>query len=158
MSDEFKRLQRLINSKQVELKLKKSLNDTFGIWLYWISETKKPKFIWKIFFRMYWLFSSEWFWIPLSIFLAIKMNLFYLFGFLVPFLVTKIFKPIGQGFIIYDAQKNEELFDDLWDNQQIGIMSTKMSGSVLDQKEFPEIIIDSFNQNWREEIIKNFNS
>ncbi len=156
MSDEFKKLQKLIKNKQVELRLKKTLKDTFGVWIYWISETKKPKFVWKIFFIIYWLFSSEWFWVPFSIVLAIKINWLYLFGILMPFLIKKLFKPVGQGFIIFDAQNDEVLFDDLWVNRQIGIMSTKTRESAIHKDGVPEIIIDPYNQNWRDEIFKNF--
>lgn len=154
MSKEFLRLQNLIKEKKVEIRLKKSVKDPFGIWIYWFSETKKPKFFWKTIFIFYWLFSSEWFWIPFSIILTIKINLFYLLGILMPFLITRLLKPIGQGFIIYDAQNDEVLFDDLWTNKAIGIMSIAKHESVVHKNGVPDIIIDSHNQDWREQINK----
>jgi len=156
MSKEFLQLQNLIKEGKVELKLKKSVKDTFGIWIYWFSRTGRYKFFWKTIFILYWLLSSEWFWIPLSIILAIKVNKLYLLGFLIPFLITKLLKSIGQGFMIYDAQNDEVLFDDLWANKSIGIMSTTKHESVIHKSGVPDIIIDSYNQDWREQIIKRF--
>lgn len=152
MSNEFLQLQNLIKNGKIELKLKKSLKDTFGIWIYWISETKKPKVLWKTFFVLYWLFSSEWFWLPFSIFLAIKINWLYLLCILIPFLITKLLRPIGQGFIICDAQNDENLFDDLWANQLIGIMSTAKHESVVHRNGIPDTIIDSYSHDWREKV------
>jgi len=101
-------------------------------------------------------FSSEWFWIPFSIILAIKINSFYLLGILMPFLITRLLEPIGQGFIIYDAQNDEVLFDDLWANKAVGIMSVAKHESVIHKNGVPDIIIDPYNQDWREQIIKLF--
>ena len=89
MSKEFLQLQNLIKEKKVEIRLKRSVKDTFNVWIYWFSETKKPRFFWKTIFIFYWLSSSELFWIPFSIILAIKINLFYLLGILMPFLITR---------------------------------------------------------------------
>ena len=69
-----------------------------------------------------------------------------------PLLITRLFKPIGQGFLIYDAQNNENLFDDLWTNQAIGIMSTAKHESMIRDNNIPDIIIDPYNQDWKEEI------
>lgn len=154
MSKEFSQLQNLIKERKVEIRLKKSVKDTFGIWIYWFSETKKPKFFWKTIFISYWLFSSEWFWIPISIILAIKVNKLYLLGFLMPLLITRLLKPIGQGFIIYDAQNDEVLLDDLWANKAIGIMSITKHESVIHKSRVPDIVIDPYNQDWREQINK----
>lgn len=154
MSQEFSKLQNLIKENKAELRLKKSVKDTFGIWIYWFSETKKPKVIWKTVFGFYWLFSSEWFWLPFSVVLAIKINKLYLLGLLAPFLVTRLLKPIGQGFLIYDAQNNEVLFDDLWTNKIIGITSMKKHKSMIHKNGVPDITIDSYNQDWREQINK----
>lgn len=154
MSDDFKKLQELINQRQFELGLKKSLKDPFGVWLYWMSETNKPKFMWKIFVSAYWLFSSEWFWIPISIVLAFKVSFFYLLGIFMSFLLTKIFAPIGRDLILSEAKNNEHLFDDLWHNDQIGIMSKRKRESAVHIKGTPEIIIDPYNQDWRVEVRK----
>jgi hypothetical protein len=154
MSKEFLKLQNLVKERKIELRLKKSMKDIFGIWIYWFSETKKPKFFWKTIFIFYWLFSSEWFWIPFSIILAIKVNLLYLLGILMPFLITRLLKPIGQGFMIHDAKNDEVLFDDLWANKTIGIMSTAKHESMIHKNGTPDIIIDPYNQDWREQINK----
>ncbi|MDP1760184.1 MAG: hypothetical protein Q8L01_01880 [Candidatus Woesebacteria bacterium] len=154
MTKEFLKLQNSIKENKIELKLKKSIKDNFGVWIYWFSETKKPKIFWKIIFVFYWLFSGDWFWIPLSIILAIKINLFYLLGILMPFLITRLLKPVGQGFIIYDAQNDEVLFDDLWANKAIGIMSVAKHDSVIHKDGVPDMIIDPYNRDWRKEINK----
>ncbi len=148
-------LQNLIKEGKIELRLRKSLRDTFGFWIYWVSEIKKPKMFWKICFAFYWLFSSALFWIPCSIVLAIKINKLYLLFLLIPFLIKRLSGPIGQGFIIYDAQNDEVLFDDLWANKAIGIMSIAKHESVVHKNGVPDIMIDPHKHDWREEIDKN---
>lgn len=126
MSDEFKKLQKLIKNNKVEFRLKRSFTNTFGFWIYWFSETKKPKFVWKTFFIIYWLLSSFRFWIFVSIVLSVlKVNGIYLFASLTPFLIIRLFDEVGQGFIIYDAQNDEALFHLLWATNKIAIMITK---------------------------------
>jgi len=155
MTPEFKKLQYLIKKGVVKLRLKKHLKDPFHIWIYWFSETKKPKFFWKTIFVFYLLFSSEWFWIPFSITLTIKINKLYLLGLLMPFLITRLLKPVGKGFIIHDAQNDEALFNDLWANKLIGILSKKHKNNTHKNKVL-DIVIDSFNQDWKEQINKKF--
>lgn len=66
-SNEFILLQNLIKENKIKIRFKKTLKDTFGVWLYWYSEKKLKS---KIFWWLYWLISSEWLWIPLSIFIS----------------------------------------------------------------------------------------
>jgi len=150
-SNEFILLQNLIKENKIEIRFKKILKDTFGVWLYWYSEKKLKS---KIFWWLYWLISSEWLWTPLSIFISIKINYFYLLLILTPFVITKIFKPIGEGFLSYDARKDEVLFQELWDNKFIGLFSKERKESIIPQEELPVFIIDSFNQDWKSKIIK----
>lgn len=150
-SNEFVLLQKLIKENKVELRLKKILKDSFGVWLYWYSETKLKS---KGLVYFYWFISSEWLWIPLAIIISIKTNYFYLLLIIVPFIITKIFKPIGEGFMIYDAKNNEALFQELWDNKFIGIFSMEKGESLIFKDGGPKFIIDSYRDNWRDEIIK----
>lgn len=158
MSEEFTKLQHLIKDNKAELRLKKSWSrkDIFGIWLYWYCKTKPS--VLNLFgksFILYWLFSSEWLWIPLSIILSIIIsNWFFLLCILIPFLITRLLAPIGQRFIFHDAQNNEDLFDDLWQNQAIGIMSVRKHESLIHKDSVPDIIIDPSNHDWRVEISK----
>lgn len=150
-SNEFILLQNLIKENKIEIIFKKTLKDTFGVWLYWYSE-KKLKF--KVLFYLYWLISSEWLWIPLSIFISIKINYFYLLLTLIPFIITKIFKSIGEGFLSYEAKRDEVLFQELWDNKFVGIFSKSKIESLIHKEGVPNFVIDSLNQDWKVEIIK----
>ena len=153
MSREFSLLQILIKDRKVELRLKKSLKDPFAIWAYWAGETRKPKLFWKILFASYWLFSSEWLWIPLSIFFAVKFGWFYLLCLLTPFFITQLSKPIGQVFLVSEARKNESLLDDLWQNQMIGILSIAKHESPIHKNGTPDIIIDPSTHDWKKQIM-----
>jgi hypothetical protein len=86
--------------------------------------------------------------------LTIKINWLFLLCILVPFIITHLLGLVGQGFIIYDTQNNEDLFEDLWRNQAIGIASVKKRESMIHKDGVPEILIDSYNRDWRGEIGK----
>lgn len=73
-----------------------------------------------------------------------------------PFLITRLLKPFGYGFLIYDAKNDEGLFDDLWANKFIGITSTAKYESMVHKNGTPDIIIGPYNQDWREQIDKIF--
>lgn len=157
MSDEFKKLQDLINKGKLELKIKKSLSrqDIFGIWFYWQCK-KKPAVI-NLFgtaYYIYFVLTMDWLWLPLAIFIGFKFGWIYgLLTWLVHYIVQKkILSRIGQDFMIYDAQRNENLFDELWQNQSIGILSTRKKGSLVQKDGVPEVIIDPHRHDWRKEI------
>jgi len=153
MTTDFVRLQKLIEGKVVELRLKKKIKDNFYLWLYWYSKRKKPRFIWVPLYFTYWLFSSEWFWLPFSAVLALEINKWFLLGLVFPFTIRKILSPIGQGFLLYDAQNDEALFDGLWENKVIGIVSVMRRERLTYNDGVPDIIIDSTIQSdWREQI------
>lgn len=146
MSSEFVKLQKLLQENRIELKFKKTVKDSFGLWLYWISKTRNPKIIYKLIYVFYWLFSSEWLWFPASIYLTIKFSLLCLLLLSFPWLISHIFSIFGQSLLINDAKKNESLFIDLWQNRLLGIFSSE---TINDR---PKFVIDSFNQNWRDYI------
>ncbi len=158
MSEEFTRLQHLIKDNKAELRLKKSWlrKDVFGVWLYWYCKTKPSVLcLFGKSFILYWIFSSEWLWIPLSIVLSIiRNNWFFLLCILIPFIVERVLAPVGQSFTISNAQSNEDYLDDLWQNQAIGIVSVKKHASPIHQNGTPDIIIDSYGQDWKKEISK----
>jgi hypothetical protein len=157
MSDEFIKLDDLINKGKLELRIKKSLNkkDVFGIWFFWYCKTKPS--VLNLFgnaFYVYFILTTDWFWLPLAVFIGFKFGWIYgLLTWVVHYIIQRIvFSGIGQGFMLYDAQHNENLFDDLWQNQSIGILSVKKRDSVMHEDGVPVIIIDPHNQDWRKEI------
>jgi|GEM_PF-3164325 len=155
MTEEYKKLQKLIKENIVEISLKKSIKDIFGIWLYWYGK-ENPNLLnlWGKLFYLYWIISSEWLWIPLSIVLSIRYeSILSLFLILIPLILTRILKPIGQDFMICDAKNNEKLFEELWENRLIGILSIEKKSSLVHKKGTPTFIIDSHNKNWRTEIL-----
>jgi hypothetical protein len=160
MSNEFKILYKLMNEKKVQFKLKKSIKDNFIMFLLISKETKSSKFPYKIILNLYLILLNDWIWIIFSIILAIKIDPFYLLMILIPILIKRFLNSVGQGFIIYDAQNNEKVFDILWKNQVIGIFSTETKEDLVinevnlskGRKPIPKIIIDSYGQDWREEL------
>lgn len=98
----------------------------------------------------------DWLWLPLAIFIGFRFGWpFGLLAWVAHYIMQKnILSRIGQGFMIYDAQNNEDLFDDLWQNQFIGIVSAKKHESLIHKDGVPDIIIDPSNDDWREEIDK----
>jgi hypothetical protein len=156
MSEEFIKLQQLIKENKAELRLKKPKTPCqhFFLWLYWDCETRPSilNLYGKSFTLVYWVLLNELVWIVLSIVLAIIVNWFFLLCILVPVIIKPLLNPIGQGFMIYDAQHNEDLFDDLWQNQAIGIFSSKKHESLVHKDGVPDIIIDPYSQDWRDEI------
>lgn len=155
MSEEFTKLQNLIKEGKAELLLKKSWrrNDIFGLWLHWHCK-EKPSLInfYGKSFILYRLLIWDWLWIPLSIILAVKISWLFLLCLLTPFTIVSLVGPIGHGFIIYDAQNDEDLFDDLWQNQAISIASVKKHESMVHKNGVPDIMIVPHKHNWREEI------
>lgn len=151
-SGEFTFLQELLKRKIFKILLKKTLKDEFGVWLHWSCKTR-PSFLngFGITWYIYWIFSSEWFWIPFAIFMGYKFTWLYLLLILVSPLITRLLRPVGHGFLIYDAQVNEELFDDLWNNNLVGIASTEMYTSPGSGKATPKIIIMP-PQAWKDEM------
>ena len=155
MSEEFVKLQKLVQEEKLELRLKKFLKDCFGIYLYWVCNTKPAASnLFGKAFILYWVITSDWFWIILAVIFAIKFTPWFLILILVPFILTKLLEPVGLKMVITAVLENENLFEDLWKNQMIGIMSTKMRESVLHSGGVPEIIIDPINKNWKIEINK----
>lgn len=157
MSKEFIKLQDQINKGDLELMIKKSLyrQDIFGVWLYWHCKTKPSALnLFGKAYYLYFVFTMDWLWLPLVIFVGVRFG--WLFGVILwiahYFMQKKVFAGIGQGFTIYDAQNNEDLFDDLWQNQFIGIVSTKKRESNIHKDGVPEIIIDPSGDDWREKI------
>lgn len=157
MSEEFTKLQNLIKEGKVELLLKKSWrkNNIFGLWLCWYCK-EKPSILnlYGRSFVLYRLLIWDWLWIPLSIILAVKFSWLFLLCLLAPFTIVSLLGPIGHGFVIYDAQNNEDFFDDLWQNQAISIASVKKHESMIHKDGVPEIMIVPYNQDWREKIGK----
>ena len=145
MSKEFSLLKALIQEGKIELRLKKSLKDPFGVWLYKNNKTKENKFIWKVLVASYWLFTSEWFWLPFSIVLAIKASWIFLFCLLVPLLMAAYFGSIGKELMISEAQNDESVLDALWENQFIGILSKEK----YEGRQTPIFIIDPHELDWR---------
>lgn len=84
----------------------------------------------------------------------IKINYFYLILVLIPFVITKIFKPIGEGFLSYEAKKDEVLFQELWNNKLIGLFSNTINEGPINKEGTHIVIIDSLNRDWKSEIIK----
>jgi hypothetical protein len=158
-SEEFTHLQHLIKENKATLSLKKSRilgGQHFFLWLYWDCETRPSilNLFGKSFIFLHWVLLNELVWLALSIVLAILINWFFLLCILVPVIIKALLNPIGQGFMIYDARNNEDLFDDLWQNQEICIMSVKRHESPIHKDGVPDIIIEPYNQNWREKISK----
>ena len=158
MSEEFIKLQNLIKENKAALRTKKVKNagHYFFLWIYWDCTTRPSilNLFGKSYLLIWYVLLNDVVWIAVSIILAIVMNnWFFLLLIAVP-MILKIFilNPIGQGFIIYDAQHNEELFDDLWQNQLIGIFSVKKHESPIHKEGTPDIIIDPYNMDWRVEI------
>lgn len=88
--------------------------------------------------------------------MAVTISWFFLLCLLGPFVIGSFLGAIGHGFIIYDAENDEELFDDLWQNQAVCIASVKKRESVTHKGGVPEIMVTPYNQDWREEIGKSF--
>ena len=159
MSEEFIKLQGLIHKEKLELRTKKSLykNDIFGVWLYWYCKTKPSALnLCGNAYYIYFILTTDWLWLPLAIFIGFKFSWLYgLLIWLIHYIVQKkILSEIGQNLMIKDALINEVLFDDLWNNQAIGIMSVKKHESAIHKDGVPDLIIDPSNQNWREVIDK----
>lgn len=159
MSDEFKTLQYLIKKGEFDLILKRSItrNNIFGVWLYWYCKTK-PSVI-NIFgtsFYIYYIFSNDWLWLALSVIIGYKFG--WMLGLLTwaihYFIQKHVFDGIGQGFMLYDAQTNEELFDELWQNQSIGIVSVRKHKSPIHREGVPDMFIDSRSHDWKKELNK----
>ncbi|MCX6756074.1 MAG: hypothetical protein NTX85_01925 [Candidatus Nomurabacteria bacterium] len=148
-SEEFIKLKELISAKKVELRLKRFIKDPFGIWIYYICKTKLSSLY---LFYIYWPLLNVWVWFSLSIFLAFKLNWVYILLFLVPILLKRLLKPIGQGLILADVEINEEMLNGLWQSKAIVICSTNKIDSVIHKGGVPSFIINSHDQNWRYEI------
>jgi hypothetical protein len=162
-SPAYNYLQELAHKNIIEIRTKKNFTSEFGTWLYWVCKTKPS--IWNLFgflFYPYLIFyyslSFAFIWLPL-LFIIMKFSWWYwLLSFLigitvVPLFIKRVIDAVGQGFIIFDALQNEELFDDLWQNNFIGILGKETYISPGTGIATPKIIINS-PHDWREEIFE----
>lgn len=153
MTEEFKLLKELVKENKLTLRFKNS-SDPFGIWLHWICKLKPSALnLYGYLFHVYFVLTMDWLWLPLAIFVGFKFGWLYgVLAWVIHYIIQKhILSGIGQGFMAYDALKDEDLLDALWENHLISLASDSKKKSHETGAGLPELFIYP-PQNWRSEL------
>ncbi len=140
-SKEFIYLANLISIGKVRLNLSNFfVRRSLSLWLIY-KDNQTMLWIYSFF----WFFTSEWFWVPFSIFLAWKFNTWWLIivGIAFSWIVDEIMKFITYYFLPDSILRDESLLNYFWEQRppHISILSTKEKWDDSLKRKRPIIII-----------------
>lgn len=124
MTEEFLKLQKLIEDGKAKISFNRFLvGHPFDLWL---------EFKHKFLFYTYPVLTSEWLFIPLSIYLSIHFGFksfwwLILLGIAIPWVIDDLTKKTGYRLLSKCLLENEDLFDSYWRSKSTTIESTKMT-------------------------------